>query len=393
MDFDFTRDGNPLHSAGSDLSMWFWGIISGLWFGRTRNGRAPKKSEGKFLRILSIIASIVSIAVGIFAIIVSYYFAKQARLSAERIEKVTNASLYMSIKEYTDRMGMDISKIEDPLFFFDVYMADLKGDKQLIKESLLNYIENDSTKGFPYWLLGKYFSDGDNLIPDNLDSAIYYYSKAIFNMDENDPNKPIAYSNRGALKSELKDYKSSIADFDRAIELKPDYAKAFNRRGNAKKNLEDYDGAIEDYDRAIELYGDKSPEVADVLVNRGNAKSKLEDYDGAIADYDRAIELKPDYAEAFYNRGNAKAILKDYDDAIADFDRAIELKPDYADAFNSRGVAKAKLERYDDAIADFVRAIELKPDFNEAKNNLIIAKKKLEELNNKSGGADSPEED
>ena len=36
------------------------------------------------------------------------------------------------------------------------------------------------------------------------------------------------------LKSNLEDYSGAIADFTKAIELKPDYAYAYNNRGIAK---------------------------------------------------------------------------------------------------------------------------------------------------------------
>ena len=54
----------------------------------------------------------------------------------------------------------------------------------------------------------------------------------------------------------------------------------------------DYDRAIADYDRAIQL----KPDYAEAYVNRGWAYNAKGDYDRAIADFDRAIQLKPDYA-------------------------------------------------------------------------------------------------
>ena len=48
-------------------------------------------------------------------------------------------------------------------------------------------------------------------------------------------------------------------DYDRAIELNPDYAEAYYNRGDAKSELGDHEGAAADRKRAIEL----DPEIKD----------------------------------------------------------------------------------------------------------------------------------
>jgi tetratricopeptide (TPR) repeat protein len=97
---------------------------------------------------------------------------------------------------------------------------------------------------------------------------------------------------RGGTYYYLGEYQWAIADCNKAIELKPDYALAYNKRGTAYRHKDEYDLAI--------------------------------------ADYGKAIELKPDYAKAYNNRGVAYRYKGEYNRAIDDFERAIELKPDYA---------------------------------------------------------------
>jgi len=55
-----------------------------------------------------------------------------------------------------------------------------------------------------------------------------------------------AYNNRGSAKIELKDYKSAIKDFNKAIELDPNNATAYCNRATLRRDLKDYKGAIED---------------------------------------------------------------------------------------------------------------------------------------------------
>ena len=71
-------------------------------------------------------------------------------------------------------------------------------------------------------------------------------------------------------------------------------ATNFYNSGVEKYEKGDYQGAIADYDKAIEI----NPQYADAYINRGIAKYDLKDYQGAIADYDKAIEINPQYADA-----------------------------------------------------------------------------------------------
>jgi tetratricopeptide (TPR) repeat protein len=55
-------------------------------------------------------------------------------------------------------------------------------------------------------------------------------------------------------KGESGDKQGAIADYNQAINIKPDYALAYNNRGNAKYDLGDKQGAIADYNQAAQLY-------------------------------------------------------------------------------------------------------------------------------------------
>jgi len=113
------------------------------------------------------------------------------------------------------------------------------------------------------------------------------------------PILPLAYNNLGKTYYTNGNLDGAISCFDKAIQLKPDYAEAYNNRGNAYDDKGDHDRAITDYDKAIQL----DPNGAEPYFNRGLAFSNKGDLDKAIHDYDQAIQLKPDYAKAYYNRG------------------------------------------------------------------------------------------
>jgi len=61
------------------------------------------------------------------------------------------------------------------------------------------------------------------------------------------------YFNSGNAKHDLNDYKGAIQDYNKAIELKPNYAKAYYGRGIVKILLGQNDNARLDLSKAGEL--------------------------------------------------------------------------------------------------------------------------------------------
>jgi tetratricopeptide (TPR) repeat protein len=211
--------------------------------------------------------------------------------------------------------------------------------------------ESRGNLGVAYYNRGHaYYKD------DGYDLAIADYDKAI----ELKPDDAISYYGRGLAYALKGGYDLAIADYDKAIELKPDDAVAYDGRGNAFYNKRDYDSAIADYNKAIQL----NPAFAVAYDNRGLAYYDEGDYDRAIADYDKAVELKPDDAVAYFGRGNAFYNKRDYDSAIADYNKAVELKPADADAYYNRGNAHFEKGDPAEALTDFRVAAHLYPERN-----------------------------
>ena len=87
------------------------------------------------------------------------------------------------------------------------------------------------------------------------------------------------------------------------------------------------DEAIAHYQKALEI----RPDYAEAHNNLGIALAGRGRIDEAIAHFQKALEIKPDYAEAHNNLGIALAGRGRIDEAIAHFQKALEIKPDYAD--------------------------------------------------------------
>lgn len=136
---------------------------------------------------------------------------------------------------------------------------------------------------------------------------------------------------------------------------KSDNAEAHYDRGVIYRKNDDCDRAIAEYTKAIKL----KPNYVEAYRNRGTAYYHKGDYVSAIKDYTEAIDLRPNYAEAYYDRGTAYYRKGNYDRAIAEYIKAIKLKPNYANAYHSRGHAYKKKGDHALAQADFDKAKRL----------------------------------
>ena len=83
----------------------------------------------------------------------------------------------------------------------------------------------------------------------------------------------------------------------------------------------DYQGAIADYNKALEI----KPKNAIAYYNRGVVMGKLKEFKGAIADYTNAIEINPQYAGAYLNRGITRELVNDLQGACDDWRKAVDL--------------------------------------------------------------------
>jgi TonB family protein len=86
----------------------------------------------------------------------------------------------------------------------------------------------------------------------------------------------------------------ALADYDKAVSLKPDSAIAFLNRGKTYFGMNDLSKAGADFDKAIELDAKDSK----AFFNRGSLREKQGDLDNAAADYQKAVDLDASNSEA-----------------------------------------------------------------------------------------------
>ncbi len=210
--------------------------------------------------------------------------------------------------------------------------------------------------------------------PEALAKAIANYERAL----QMKPDFPEALSNLGLALTHNGQADLAITKLRKALRLKPDYPAALNNFGIASDDMGKFDDAVASYERALEI----KPEFPEAMNNLGNALSEKGQIDEAIGSYKKALELRPNYPDAFYNWGNALVQKGQIDEAIASYKKALELRPNYPEALSNLGVALYEKGKLDEAIAMQHEALRINPDYPEAHNNLGVvlhAKGNLEE--------------
>lgn len=123
----------------------------------------------------------------------------------------------------------------------------------------------------------------DFLKSGELDKALECYKQAL----TEHPNNPDIYSDRGVVYLHKKQQVEAMKDFNKALELQPEYGFRYAARAYARDFFGDTEGAISDYERAIEL----DPEDAVSYNNLGMLQEKLGFNKKAKENFERADRL------------------------------------------------------------------------------------------------------
>ena len=179
-------------------------------------------------------------------------------------------------------------------------------------------------------------------------------------------NNAVFYNNRGIAYREKGEMDRALKDFNKALELKPDFAEVYNNLGNVYGDKGDFDEAVVNFNTAIKFKSD----FVEAYVNRGVAYGKRDEFNKAINDFTTAINLDPGHAGAYFNRGNAYLLKSEIDTAIENYGTAIKLDSDDAQSYCHRGLARLHLKEWDKAKVDLTAAKTKGVDIIAAFHNL-----------------------
>ncbi len=123
--------------------------------------------------------------------------------------------------------------------------------------------------------------------------------------------QPYPYFYRGQAYRRTKKYVEALADFDKALAIKPDLGPAHFETGMAYQEQEKYKQAIKAYDEAIKI----SPDNFEYIYSRCVSKSWAGDNAGAREDCRKAVTINDKSVDAWLTLGRAHEDLGQLDKA------------------------------------------------------------------------------
>ncbi len=186
------------------------------------------------------------------------------------------------------------------------------------------------------------------VLNSNQAEAIAQFQKAV----DVQPDFSDAYLERGRLRVTLVQPEAAMPDFDLALSHVPGNVFAHIGRGQALLLDNKPKEALEAFERAL-AFGPVTYPWA--RLGAGVARLALGDTDQAMTAFEALVEKCPRFPEAWANRATAHVRKGDLQSALKDYDKAIDLDPDYVEALANRGHAWIILGEPNKARNDFIQ--------------------------------------
>jgi tetratricopeptide (TPR) repeat protein len=207
----------------------------------------------------------------------------------------------------------------------------------------------------------------------------------------------------------------AVRAYDKAIQLKPDFARAYYRRGDFRLHFKvgrlsvrmyQPEVAVEDLKKAIEL----DDKLADAHFSLGLAYHEMDQPELATAQYAKTVEINPDHLKAniylaqdYEAAGEYQKAIKYYskaaelDDNNAEvlralgslqlryggdagvkpareaLEKAVKLRPDDAEILMNYGYTLYLGMKFESAIDYYKKSLEIDPNYLEANYNIALA--------------------
>jgi TolB-like protein/Tfp pilus assembly protein PilF len=284
--------------------------------------------------------------------------ADKVRVNVQLIKAASDKHLWA---DTFDRQLTDIFDVESEIAktIAGTLQAKLTGSEQ----NAIAARPTENTEAYQLYLKGRFF--WNKRTGENLNKAADYFNQAI----TTDPNYALAYVGLADSYVLMPFYAAGIpkecypkakAAAEKALQLNESLAEAHTSMGQILCYFEiDPSSGAREFERAVEL----NPNYPTAHQWYGSsALASLGRFDEAIAQLKKAIELDPLSLVINSDLGNTYYRARRYDDAIAQLRKTIDLDPGFYYAHWNLGSALAAKGSIDRAIEEYQKARELNDD-------------------------------
>jgi tetratricopeptide (TPR) repeat protein len=189
---------------------------------------------------------------------------------------------------------------------------------------------------------------------NNLDSATYYFEKAIKLAPQSQKNDMI-YTNLGVIKHRSGRLTEALKDFETAEKLNSENDLLLYNYAMLLSEEKEYTKALLKINKAIEI-NSIDPEYYNL---KGTILMDKSNFNESERAFKKAIEINPNYGTPYYNLGYLKSNQNNIKEAISYYDIAIQLDFDLPATLVNRALLLAKLNKNQEACSDLNRALKL----------------------------------
>jgi tetratricopeptide (TPR) repeat protein len=171
------------------------------------------------------------------------------------------------------------------------------------------------------------------------------------------PRSAVLEENLGVVLRDAGDSDGALAAFQKAVELKPDYAGAIAAIADIHAAQGNRAQALDEYQRSLAI----APNDPKTLLNSAAALQQAGRTAEAEAQYRQVIALVPSDSAAYVDLESLYIQAGRHEDAIAMYKRAITVNPNAANAYFDLGVMFQELGQDDDALVFYKKVLQIKP--------------------------------
>lgn len=127
---------------------------------------------------------------------------------------------------------------------------------------------------------------------------------------------------------QIKDPALALQYFENAVKLDSSNVSALHSLAGFLQDQKNFKRSLENYEKIIEL----EPQYADAFIHTGMIYFTLDSFTKALNSFDVLCKLEPANANYYYYRGTAYEALGEFQAARSDYDQALKLDPKFEEA-------------------------------------------------------------